>query len=534
MYDENQIEDSLAFCKELKAFFDENPVKSAQEIVNGAKTAEQGIPKVVQEQPQPAVTPKVSSTPEVQPAVTQKAAEAPEVQPQPETSSTQNPQSAVQKVVQSQVQPQREVPGTVQHRSVPTQSVVENTVPKQGQMAQLSADAAVTVKKTQPVPKENSVADEAIEKLRAMRKAKEAAENVATENATGQADRNVAATQAADAKYTAVEEHTQDGGKHTYEITIKLDLDSIKGFFHKIIDKLKPESPTLEDVNAAMEENRLLQEEKQKAKATKQAAAAQEPAEENGILQKAKQAASALPKWSFGSNAEQKPADGEEVLDAASIAKAPADVAETEKEHVIEERFREVKEAAAAQAPAASRLVTNILILAFCIGIAYFLASFVTSYVAHQTTVEGESMEPTLSDGDTIIIQKLTYYFKDPSRYDVVVFPVTNNGTDEKNTYYIKRVIGLPGETVQIIDGSIYINGSPLQDDKYALSDILEPGIAQEPLTLGKDQYFVMGDNRNMSTDSRNSYVGLVNKNDIVGEAWICTWPLNHFGSLQR
>ena len=283
-----------------------------------------------------------------------------------------------------------------------------------------------------------------------------------------------------------------------------------------------------------MEENRLLQEEKQKAKATKQAAAAQEPAEENGILQKAKQAASALPKWSFGSNADQKPADGEEVLDAASIAKAPADVAETEKEHVIEERFREVKEAAAAQAPAASRLVTNILILAFCIGIAYFLASFVTSYVAHQTTVEGESMEPTLSDGDTIIIQKLTYYFKDPSRYDVVVFPVTNNGTDEKNTYYIKRVIGLPGETVQIIDGSIYINGSPLQDDKYALSDILEPGIAQEPLTLGKDQYFVMGDNRNMSTDSRNSYVGLVNKNDIVGEAWICTWPLNHFGSLQR
>ena len=86
MYDENQIEDSLAFCKELKAFFDENPVKSAQEIVNGAKTAEQGIPKVVQEQPQPAVTPKVSSTPEVQPAVTQKVAEAPEVQPQPETS----------------------------------------------------------------------------------------------------------------------------------------------------------------------------------------------------------------------------------------------------------------------------------------------------------------------------------------------------------------------------------------------------------------------------------------------------------------
>ena len=144
-------------------------------------------------------------------------------------------------------------------------------------------------------------------------------------------------------------------------------------------------------------------------------------------------------------------------------------------------------------------------------------------------------MEPTLSDGDSVIIQKLSYYFRDPARFDVIVFPVSYGQMEEdEDTFYIKRVIGLPGETVQILDGTVYINGEPLQDDKYALSDILDPGAASDPMVLADDEYFVMGDNRNMSTDSRSSYVGLVNRSDIIGEAWMCIWPLNHFGTLTR
>ncbi|WP_455057298.1 signal peptidase I, partial [Jutongia sp.] len=113
-------------------------------------------------------------------------------------------------------------------------------------------------------------------------------------------------------------------------------------------------------------------------------------------------------------------------------------------------------------------------------------------------------------------------------------FPVNYDDGTSKKTYYIKRVIGLPGETVQIIDGSVYINNEKLDDDVYGAATINEAGIAENPLVLGENQYFVMGDNRNMSTDSRNSYVGLVNKNDIIGEAWLCTWPLNHFGGVKK
>ena len=114
------------------------------------------------------------------------------------------------------------------------------------------------------------------------------------------------------------------------------------------------------------------------------------------------------------------------------------------------------------------RLVNSILVLGVCVLLAYFIASAVTHYVAHQTWVEGDSMEPTLSDGDSIIIQKVSYYLGSPKRYDVVVFPITAMDDTGKNvdTYYVKRVIGLPGETVQIKDGKVYINDELLKDDK--------------------------------------------------------------------
>lgn len=180
------------------------------------------------------------------------------------------------------------------------------------------------------------------------------------------------------------------------------------------------------------------------------------------------------------------------------------------------------------------RTINNIFVFAVCILLAYFIASVVTHYVAHQTWVEGDSMEPTLTDGDSIIIQKVSYYMESPKRYDVVVFPVVSENEEgqETNTYYVKRVIGLPEETVQIWDGKVYIDGKELKNDKYCLSEILDAGNAVKPITLGKDEYFVLGDNRNMSTDSRSDFVGLVKKEDIEGKVFMRIWPFSHWGLI--
>lgn len=324
---------------------------------------------------------------------------------------------------------------------------------------------------------------------------------------------------------------------HTVEITIKLDVAGIKKKFSDFKKKLAPEERTLEEVNAAMEENRHLLAEKQQEKA--------ESAAEKGakLAQKTAVAASSMGKKLSGM-LHKKPEEAATMeMDGVANAETEAqamdgEIVQLEGEAVEENRFAEklndLKEVIPQKAGKVTDWVTTVVIIAFCIGIAYFLASFVTTYVAHQTTVEGESMEPTLTDGDSVIIQRLSYYFVDPKRYDVVVFPVSYDDGTAKKTYYIKRVIGLPGETVQIIDGSVYINNEKLDDDVYGAAAINEAGIAENPLVLGENQYFVMGDNRNMSTDSRNSYVGLVNKNDIIGEAWLCTWPLNHFGGVKK
>ncbi len=274
-----------------------------------------------------------------------------------------------------------------------------------------------------------------------------------------------------------------------------------------------------------MEENRQIQAEKEQQEPKSFSDTSKE------MAVKAKETISKLPKLA----AKKTEAVSGEAMETGDAVDAEIKTLEgNDSKSKIAGRIEDVKDFMTPKVSFASHFLTNAIILVFCVVIAFFFASFVTNYVAHQTTVEGESMEPTLADGDTVIIQRMSYYFSEPERFDVVVFPVTYDDPAENNTYYIKRVIGMPGESVQIIDGSVYIDGEKLEDDKYALSDILDAGIASSPVVLGKDQYFVMGDNRNMSTDSRNSYVGLVNRRDIIGEAWICTWPLNHFGSLKR
>ena len=160
------------------------------------------------------------------------------------------------------------------------------------------------------------------------------------------------------------------------------------------------------------------------------------------------------------------------------------------------------------------------------------LTWLVIHFVGQRTEVEGASMEATLSEGDNLIVDKITYRFSDPKRFDIIVFPFRY----QENTYYIKRIIGLPGETVQIDDdGNIYIDGELLQESFGR--EVIRPetvGIASEPVVLGDDEYFVMGDNRNNSTDSRTEIVGNIQRSEIIGRAWVRIWPLSKMGFLKH
>lgn len=157
-------------------------------------------------------------------------------------------------------------------------------------------------------------------------------------------------------------------------------------------------------------------------------------------------------------------------------------------------------------------------------------AYLIITYVGQRTQVSGSSMETTLSDGDNLLVDKITYRFSEPKRFDIIVFPFQY----DTDTYYIKRIIGMPSETVQIdYDGNIYINGS-LLEESYGREVIQNPGRAAEPITLGEDEYFVMGDNRNNSSDSRDPSVGNIHRKDIIGRAWVRIWSFSKFGVLKH
>lgn len=172
-------------------------------------------------------------------------------------------------------------------------------------------------------------------------------------------------------------------------------------------------------------------------------------------------------------------------------------------------------------------MVKELLSLIIYIGIIIIICYIIVTYVGQRTTVHGHSMETTLSDGDNLWIDKLSYRFSDPKRFDIIVFPYQG-----QDVYYIKRVIGLPGETVQITpEGNIMINDEVLAES-YGREVIRESGIASEPITLGPDEFFVLGDNRNDSRDSRWADVGNINKKDIIGKATLRLSPFKKFGKV--
>lgn len=152
---------------------------------------------------------------------------------------------------------------------------------------------------------------------------------------------------------------------------------------------------------------------------------------------------------------------------------------------------------------------------------AVILAFLIDTFVIVNAQIPSGSMENTIMTGDRVFGNRLAYKFSDPKRFDIIIFKYP----DDESQLFIKRIIGLPGETVEIHDGNIYINGSdtPLED-----VDIKEPMEGSfGPYTVPEGCYFVMGDNRNNSRDSRYWENTFVSEDEILGKAVFRYWPLN-------
>lgn len=152
------------------------------------------------------------------------------------------------------------------------------------------------------------------------------------------------------------------------------------------------------------------------------------------------------------------------------------------------------------------------------LSVVLVFALFCVRFLMVQRPVTGHSMEPSLNNGDVVLVNEICYNFFEPERYDVVLF----SSGEDKEKLYMKRVIGLPGETVQIEDGNLLVNGNVLND----AGTVTIPGLAEEPVILGDREYFLLGDNRDSSEDSRFPNVGNVLLNDMIGKVWLKISPL--------
>lgn len=162
------------------------------------------------------------------------------------------------------------------------------------------------------------------------------------------------------------------------------------------------------------------------------------------------------------------------------------------------------------------RIIKDILELFVGGLVAVFLAFVIVFSMGMRTSVIGDSMEPVLYNGQEILMNRIIYRLTTPKRGDVIVFLPNGN---QNSHFYVKRVVGLPGETVQIREGRVYIDGLLLSEDE-SFDEMIDSGIAQNEVLLAQDEFFVLGDNRNSSEDSRSGNIGAVKKDNIVGKAW--------------
>ncbi len=176
-----------------------------------------------------------------------------------------------------------------------------------------------------------------------------------------------------------------------------------------------------------------------------------------------------------------------------------------------------------------TKLLKEIGIWAGEILLVMAIAVMLVSFVGFRITVVGASMSPTLESGDEILVNRFIYKIFSPKQNDLIVFLPNGN---EKSHYYIKRVIAGPGDKVQIKDGVVYVNGEQFAE-KASVSNIENALLAEDEITVGEDEYFVLGDNRNNSEDSRYASIGNVKKEYIVGKAWFVVSPWEKFGFLK-
>jgi len=157
--------------------------------------------------------------------------------------------------------------------------------------------------------------------------------------------------------------------------------------------------------------------------------------------------------------------------------------------------------------------------------LAGLLIVFFRTFVFQNFVVEGSSMIPTLTQSDRLIVSRISYYLGQPERGDIIVFQYPY-GPDRD---FVKRVIGLPGETIVLKNGQVFIDDKPLQSEPYVKNKSRD---THDPVTLGEDEYFVMGDNRTGSSDSRSW--GPLQRHFIIGKAWLIYYPFDHFRFLRH
>ncbi len=164
-----------------------------------------------------------------------------------------------------------------------------------------------------------------------------------------------------------------------------------------------------------------------------------------------------------------------------------------------------------------SSTIREIFSWLFGILVSVFIAFVFVYFIGMTTRVIGVSMEPTIGNGEKVYINRMAYMLATPDAGDVVVFLPNGN---ENSHYYVKRVVAVPGDTVQIINGRLYVNGVMEENTEQEFDKMADAGIAENPIVLKSNEYFVLGDNRNNSEDSRAANIGLVMKKDILGQAW--------------